>query len=163
MADTSGLRAAAMLMRLYLPQVEVLHPKALSGDRPAGLRMLAIASGLVAAGYPMPPKLQEWIATGLRRLSQGMPAEEAFRFVKMKRGERSGSTNVLLSNDRQVRALLVALAVEAKGMTIEDAWAAVANLENVSDETVRTAWTEGKDEARRHLALNPEWVEFCKS
>ena len=156
------LTVAAMMLRIYLPEVEKINDRALSGDRRAGLRMLAMAGGLIRAGYPMPPKLQDWIANGLNRLSQGHAAEQAFQFIGKKRGERAGFTNVLVDNDQFVRAMLAELAHQGRGLTMEQAFCQVAEIDSCSEDTVKAAWTARHVQAKQILALNQEWIELVQ-
>lgn len=159
------LSAAVQLLKLYEPEIDERLPKAKAGERGAALNLISVAGGLMRAGYPLPPKLAEWLSLGLQGLAAGMSSEESFGFAGRKRGERTAVTNVRLSNDRFRRAFLVEYLAQAKNLSIEAACAAVANVENVDSETVNSAWDAEHVRAKTVMAVSfgqDYWVREIK-
>ena len=156
------IQSAAAILRVYEPQISEQLPKAKNGERAAGLNLLAVASGLMRAGLPLPGKLAEWISIGLEGLSAGMSPEESFGIAGRKRGERVATTNVRVSNERFLRAFLVEYFVATKGLSIESACAEVALAENVKEDLVNLAWDEHHIRAKRVLAVSLGQVYFAR-
>ena len=142
--DSKELQDASLLVKCYQLEIDERLPKAKAGDRQSSLNSIAVAGGLMRAGFPLPPKLAEWVSLGLCGVSAGLTTEESFGFAGRKRGERNASTNVRVSNDRFRRAFLVEYLEKTKALSVADACAEVAGVENVSDETVNAAWDSDK-------------------
>ena len=148
------LKNASEMLKLYEPQVDERLPKAKAGDRRSSLNLIAMAGGLMRAGYPLPPKLAEWLSLGFEGLAAGMSPEESFGFEGRKRGERVARTNVRISNERFRRAYLVEYLAKTKNMSIEAACDAVAKNEHVDSETVNLAWDADHVRAKMVLAVS---------
>lgn len=153
------------ILKLYEPQISSELPKAQEGDRESALHILAVASGMMRAGLPLPGQLGQWLARGLEGLSAGMTAEQSFGFSRRKAGERTSTSRVRVSNERFRRAFLVEYFADRDGMSIEKACAAVAAIEHVSPDTVNAAWDTEHVRARFVLlTANGEvhWVREIK-
>ena len=161
----SELSAAVQILKLYEPQIDERLPKAKAGDRRSSLNLIAVAGGLVRAGFPLPPKLAEWLSLGLAGLAAGMSPEESFGFKSRKRGERVALTNVRISNERFRRAYLVEYLAQTKSISIEAACDAVAQIEHIDSETVNFAWDAEHVKAKMVLAVSlgdMYWVKETK-
>ena len=65
---TLDLHTYSEILKLYELRVSERLPKAQAGDRSMALNLLAMSSGLLRAGFPLPAQLTEWLALGLEGL-----------------------------------------------------------------------------------------------
>ena len=151
---TLNLQHYNEILKLYDLKVSERLPKAQAGDRSMALNLLAMSSGLLRAGFSLPPQLRDWLALGLEGLSAGMTPEESFGFSRRKKGERTSVSKHRVHNERFRRAFLVEYLIANEATTVADACVQVASIEAVDAETVNLAWDQDHLKARMVLAVS---------
>ena len=141
------------ILKLYEIQVDERLPKAKEGDRHMGTSLLAIAAGLLKAELPLPPKLAEWLSLGLSGLAAGMTTEESFGIRPRGKG-RTTKNAVKIRQERFTRAFLSEYLHQTENIPLERAFERVAEIANVSTETVNAAWDECHEQVKMTLAVS---------
>ena len=136
------------------PFIDGRLPDAILGDRDSALFIINLASGLIRVGCPLPSELAKYISTGLKRIGSGLSVEDSFVIKKRGKGKPKETNLVRVKEDRFRRAYLVESLVLFQGMTVEDARVVVANAENTTPDSVKHAWEEYHENARKVLLLS---------
>lgn len=116
----------------------VLIADAERGSAEASRSLAGFAAQLLQAGFDLPDSLRAWLCGNLERIEAGNVPP----FAPLSRNPRGRAG---MSGHREVRIAEHFAQARAKGMTAEEAEAAVGELLGASARTVRAAWARRKD------------------